>query len=91
MYLKQVVQPSRVLNDQRGFFGLGMQDFAAAIVLFMVLSWVLDGSSVALISLPLSVLLLVGLSPIRLSTRRHIIRDAIVYILTREALYDPQS
>lgn len=85
------VVPSRVLNDQRGVFGLWLSDFAAAVAVFMGGSCLLDGSGCELISLPLAALVLVGLSPIRLSTRRKIIRDWIRWWLTPRRLYDPSK
>lgn len=83
--------PSRVLNDQRGVFGLWMSDFGAAIGVFMGGSWVLDGTGYELLSLPGAGLFLVALSPIRLTTRRKIIRDFIRRSLSRRLLYDPRK
>ena len=89
--IRQAVLPSRVLNDQRGVFGLGFSDFAAAICVFMGGSWLLDGTGFELVSLPLAALCLVILSPIRLSTRRKIIRDSVRWWLTPRRLYDPSK
>jgi len=88
--LRREVTPSRVLNDQRGVFGLWMSDFGAAVGVFMGGSWLLEGSGYELLSLPAAILLLVVLSPIRLSTRRKIIRDFIENLLGRRVLYDPR-
>ncbi len=85
------VQPSRILNDRRGLFGLWMSDFAAAVAVFMGGSWVLEGSGLELLSLPASILLLFVLSPIRLLYRRKIIRDGLRSVLMRRKLYDPVS
>ncbi len=87
----QNVQPSRVLNDQRRIFGLGLNDFAAAIVIFMGGSWVFEGSGYELLSIPAAVLFLVILSPVRLSTRRKVIRDWGHKLLTKKVLYDPRA
>lgn len=89
--LRRVVTPSRILNDQRGVFGLWLTDFAAGISVFMGGSWVLDGSGYELVSLPLAALVLVILSPIRLSTRRKIIRDYLRWRMTPRRLYDPSK
>jgi len=67
-----------------------MSDFAAAVGVFMGGSWILEGSGYELLSLPAAILLLVVLSPIRLSTRRKIIRDSIGRWLGRRVLYDPR-
>ena len=85
------VMPSRVLNDQRGVFGLWMSDFGAAIGVFMGGSWILDGSGYELFSLPASVVVLIILSPIRLTTRRKIIRDFFRRWLSPRTLYDPRK
>jgi len=82
-------QPSRILNDRRGIFGLWMSDFAAAVAVFMGGSWVLEGSGYELLSLPAALLLLFALSPIRLLYRRKIIRDWVRSVLTRKLIYDP--
>ena len=82
--------PSRVLNDQRGIFGLWMTDFAAGIAVFMGGSWILDGTGYELLSIPAALVALGILSPIRLSTRRKIIRDFIRRRLSRRVLYDPR-
>lgn len=89
--LRRVITPSRILNDQRGVFGLWLTDFAAAICVFMGGSWLLDGTGYELVSLPLAALVLAILSPIRLSTRRKIIRDYVRYRLTPRRLYDPSK
>lgn len=83
--------PSRVLNDQRGVFGLWLTDFAAAVGVFMSGSWALDGTGYELVSIPLAVLLLVVLAPLRLSTRRKIVRDHFRYRLTPRRLVDPSK
>ncbi len=88
---RRTVTPSRILNDQRGVFGLWLTDFAAGVAVFMGGSWLLDGSGYELVSLPLAVLTLGILSPIRLSTRRKIIRDSIRWCLTPRRLYDPSK
>lgn len=88
--MRREVSPSRVLNDQRGVFGLWMSDFGAAIAVFMGGSWVLDGTGFELVSLPVAILVLIVLSPIRLSTRRKIIRDFFRRCLTPRGLYDPR-
>jgi hypothetical protein len=82
-------QPSRILNDRRGLFGLWMSDFSAAVAVFMGGSWALEGSGYELLSLPAAFLLLIGLSPIRLIYRRKIIRDALHSSLTKRVIYDP--
>lgn len=87
---RREVIPSRILNDQRGVFGLWMSDFGAAVGVFMGGSWLLEGSGYELLSLPVAILLLVILSPIRLSTRRKIIRDFLRHLLGRRVLYDPR-
>ncbi len=89
--VRRVVMPSRILNDQRGVFGLWLTDFAAGIVVFMGGSWFLEDTGYELVSLPLAALVLVALSPIRLSTRRKIIRDYIRWRLTPRRLYDPSK
>lgn len=86
--MKLNITPSRILNDEKGIFGLWMTDLAAGVGIFVVLSVVLDGSSFAVCSLPVAILSLVPLSPLRLSTRRHIIRDAVSYWLTSKKLFD---
>ena len=85
------VMPSRVLNDQRGVFGLWMSDFAAGVAVFMGGSWILDGTGYELVSIPAALATLGFLSPIRLVTRRKIIRDFIRCRLTRKVLYDPRK
>ena len=88
--VRREATPSRILNDQRGIFGLWMSDFGAAVCVFMGGSWLLDGSGYELLSLPAAILLLFILSPIRLSTRRKIIRDWLGSVLSRRVLYDPR-
>jgi hypothetical protein len=85
------VMPSRVLNDQRGIFGLWMSDFGAAVAVFMGGSWVLDGTRYQLLSIPAALFVLLVLIPIRLSTRRKIVRDYLRRGLTSEVLYDPST
>lgn len=84
------ISPSRVLNDQRGIFGLQTTDFGIAIFIFMGGSAILDGTGVELLSIPVAVATLIVLSPLRLSTRRKIVRDFIKSILRRRILYDPR-
>lgn len=87
----KIIIPSRLLNDDRGVFGLSFSDFAAAIAVFMLSTKCLEGTGYELVAVPLAVLVLVVLSPIRLSTRRHILRDGARAIFTRRRLYDPRS
>jgi hypothetical protein len=82
------ITPSRILNDNRGIFGLWMSDFAGAIVIFILLSSILDGTPFAVFSLPLAVLALVPLIPLRLSTRRKIVRDTLIAFLTPKTLFE---
>jgi hypothetical protein len=71
--------PARLLNDQRGMFGLSMTDFALALFIFIVIGNVCSGKSYELISVPTSGIFLLILSPIRLSKRRKFIRDNMFY------------
>lgn len=89
--VRRMITPSRILNDQRGIFGLWLSDFAASVAVFMGGSWLLDGSGYELVSLPVAALVLFILSPIRLTTRRKIIRDYIRWRLTPRRLYDPSK
>ncbi len=82
-----VVTPSRILNDQRGVFGLWMTDFAGAIGVFVFLSSLLDGTRFAIAALPAAILSLALIIPLRLSTRRKIIRDTIAFALKPRLLF----
>jgi hypothetical protein len=86
---EQEVMPSRIINDQRGVFGLWMSDFGAAILVFVVWSKIFEGARVEILAVAVAIVALVILSPIRLTTRRKIIRDAIGFYLTRRIPYDP--
>ncbi len=87
---KRVVTPSRILNDQRGVFGLWMTDFAGAIVVFVIASKVLEGSGYELLALPAALAVLAVLAPVRLTTRRKIIRDFVRWIFTPKVIHDPR-
>jgi hypothetical protein len=84
--MRYQARPARLLNDQRGVFGLGMGDFAAAIVLFVLLSAALEETPFAILSLPLSIVALAALSPIRLTQRRKIIRDTLRFYFSSSQL-----
>lgn len=84
------ITPSRLLNDDRGIFGLGMTDFAGAIFLFVILSMSLDGTGLEILSMPIAILSLVPLIPIRLAQRRKIVRDTLLSHLKGRKLYDPR-
>lgn len=86
--MKLTITPSRILNDERGVFGLLMSDVAAGVGVFVVLSLLLDGTAISILALPVSAMSLIPLSPIRLSTRRHIIRDALAYWLTSKNIFN---
>lgn len=88
---RREVSPSRVLNDQRGVLGLWLSDFAAAVALFMGGSWLLDGTGFELASAVMAVLLLIVLSPLRLTTRRKIVRDQLRRLVTPRVIYDPRK
>lgn len=90
MKLEKYVQPSRLLNDPRGFLGLTLIDLAAGVFVFMSVSLLLDESGWALISIPMAILFLIALSPIRLTTRRKIIRDTLTWLISRRVLHDPR-
>ncbi len=86
--------PSRALNDQRGILGLWVSDLFGAFGLFCIWARVFEDTPLALIGIPLAVASLVFLAPIRLSTRRKIIRDTISYsirrFIGRTVVYDPR-
>lgn len=69
------VKPSRGLNHNRGLFGLEAPDFGAAFVLFLFWNIIFDGTAYAVLALPIALISLVCLAPLRLSTRRGAIRD----------------
>jgi hypothetical protein len=83
--MKLQVTPSRILNDQRGIFGLWLTDFAAAILIFVFVSGCLDDTGFGILALPASLVSLAVLSPIRLNNRRKIVRDTLSYYLTPKA------
>lgn len=85
------IQPSRILNDNRGVFGLWLSDFAAAVAVFMGGSWILEGTGIELSALFLALGALAVLGPIRLATRRGIIRDFIRWCFTSKVVYDPKT
>ncbi len=85
------ITPSRILNDGRGVFGLWMTDLAGAIFLFVLLSSLLDGTAFAILSAPIALGSLVPLIPIRLSTRRKIIRDFLIYWATPRTLFEVRN
>jgi hypothetical protein len=85
--MRYEITPARMLNDQRGVFGLGFTDLAAAIVLFIILSQTLENTAYDIAALPVALVSLIVLSPIRLTQRRKIIRDTIRHYLGPKQLY----
>ena len=73
--------PSRVLNEERGVLGLKPSDFAGAILEFVLLTTFLESTPYSILAVPAALITLAILSPIRLSTRSHIIRDVLTYCL----------
>lgn len=82
--------PSRILNDQRGLFGLWLSDFFGAFFVFILSYLLLEESPYELVSIPSAVVFLVVLSPIRLRTRKHIVRDFLSSLITPKVVYDPK-
>lgn len=74
--------PSRILNEERGVFGLYFSDLAGGIGIFIGWSALFDGSGLQLFALPTAILAMMILVPIRLSTRRGIIRDFFGYLIS---------
>lgn len=87
----QEFTPSRFLNDPRGFVGLSLSDFIAAVVLFGFISRLFEDTTIEYLALPISLMCLAGIAPIRLKTRRKIIRDSISFFITKRRVYDPRS
>lgn len=74
-------QPLRQLNDNRGHFGLEGIDLGVGVAVFVALSLILDGSTYAILAAPGAVCSLLCLIPVRLMTRRRILRDCAAYFL----------
>lgn len=79
-------QPLRQLNDSRGVFGLHGSDFGLAVGTFVTLSLIFDDTQWAILSVPGAILSLVALAPLRLATRRKILRDTFSYFATGRVL-----
>lgn len=79
-------QPLRQLNDNRGHFGLEGADLGVGVAVFVVLSLVLDGSPYAILAVPGAILSLLCLVPVRLMTRRRILRDWVAYFLSSRVI-----
>lgn len=75
-------RPLRQLNDNRGIFGLHGSDFGIGVVVFVVISLFLDDTAFAILAVPGAALSLACLAPIRLMTRRGILRDTVSYFLS---------
>ena len=75
--------PSRILNDDKIWFGLNKDDFLGILIAYVILYNLLHElgySAMALIIIPV----LIGvLGPIRAGYRRKSIRDYILYRITR--------
>lgn len=84
------IHPSRLLNDTRNIFGLTMTDFASGVAVFVFTSLCLDGTGFEIASFPIALSSLVPLVPLRLTTRRKIIRDTVFSKLKGAKLYDPR-
>lgn len=84
-----LVQPSRLLNDQRGILGLTLSDFGAGILVFIVSSLILEGGRWDILALPIAILSLLCVIPLRLRTRRNILRDTVSFYLTSRKVYSP--
>lgn len=80
-------QPLRQLNDNRGLFGLQTSDLGVGIGIFIVLSLFFDDSPFAVLAVPGAILSILCLAPIRLMTRRGILRDTARYFLTSKVLF----
>lgn len=85
------LKPSRLLNEKRGFLGLSMIDFGAAIGVFVLSTSLLEGSKYQIVSFFLAAALLLILSPVRLKTRRKILRDLLSYQLMGKVVNDPRK
>ncbi|GEM_PF-2176120 len=71
--------PARTLNDKYGLFGLTLGDLMGCVGIFLVCSVALEDSPYGLLALPVGILSLILLVPIRLTTRRKILRDSFRY------------
>ncbi len=74
-----MIQGSRLLNDNGPVLGLNVFDLMAAITLLLIGTEVLDHTAIEVASLVAPFALLGFLVPIRLRSRRRIIRDRIYY------------
>lgn len=83
----QTVYPSKILNDERGVFGLYFSDFGGAVFIFIFWSVLFEKTALHLAAIPVAILALAVLIPIRLSTRRRILRDAASYFLQKRGFH----
>ena len=86
--------PRRQLNEKAVFFGLSYEDVAGLSVVFAVLAVAnnvtIKHPSGGYFALGFSLLIMIVLVPVRLIFRRQIIRDFVLFILTRRRIYAPK-
>jgi heme exporter protein D len=78
--------PGRALNDRFGLFGLTLSDLLGAVCIFLICSTALEDTSYGILALPMGLLSLLCLVPIRLTTRRRILRDSALYYMRSKVL-----
>ena len=83
--------PSRILNDEKVWFGLNFEDLGAVFAVFIILSRLLQETIFVPIAFVVPFILITILAPIRATKRRKIIRDFLLLMVTGGKCYDPKS
>lgn len=74
---------NRVLNDDSAFLGLNQQDGLLILVTFLICVQIAQGSRFIIFAIVLPFAIAILLSLLRMNTRRHTIRDCVLYLCIR--------
>jgi hypothetical protein len=85
------VQGSRLLNDNGSVIGLNVGDLIGALGVLVMAAELLRPLGLDVAAVPLAVLSLVALVPVRLKYRRKIVRDYALSLLQPKVIHDPQT
>ena len=86
-----MAQGSRLLNENGSVLGLNTHDLVGAMVVLVAASWALKPLGLDVLAVPVAVGALAVLVPVRLRSRRKIIRDTLYFHLTHGRLYVPKK
>lgn len=86
-----MVQGSRLLNDNGSVVGLNVADLVGGLAVLVGAGELLRPLSLEIAAVPVAVLSLVALVPVRLKYRRKILRDTALSLIQPTVIHDPTS